>query len=118
MKTRAKPRTVSDYLKRLAPDQRAALRRLRRAILAAAPGARDCISYGVPALRYRGQLLVWYGAGKTHCSFFPSGIVSRFAGELKGFKTSKGTIRFQPEHPIPAGLVKKLVKARIARLKS
>jgi uncharacterized protein YdhG (YjbR/CyaY superfamily) len=112
----AKPRTVKAYLGRLRPQQRAALGRLRRDILTAAPGAEDCISYQIPALRYRGKVIVWYGAWKDHCSFFPGGIVARFRRELKGFEIAKGTIHFHPDHPIPARLVKKIVKAAIARL--
>lgn len=113
---RPKPKTVAAYLARLSPDKRAALERLRRAILAAAPGAEDCISYQVPALRYRGKVLVWYAAAKHHCSFFPGGMVAAFRRELRGFETAKGTIRFQPDHPLPGPLVRKIVKARIARL--
>jgi uncharacterized protein YdhG (YjbR/CyaY superfamily) len=110
-----KPKTVEEYLGRLSDDKRAALEDLRAAILAAAPGAEDCISYQMPALRYRGKVLVWYGASRNHCAFYPGGIVQAFADELRDFATSKGTIRFQPDHPLPAALVAKLVRAQIAR---
>lgn len=108
----AKPRTIDDYLARVSSDQRAALNRLRKAIRAAAPRAEECISYQLPAFRLDGRMLVWFGAGANHCSFYPGAVVQRFKRELDDFQISKGTIRFQPDHPIPAGLVRRLVKAR------
>ncbi len=115
MKSGPQGRTVAEYLAAVPAKQRAALRRLRKYILAAAPGAEDCISYQIPAVRYRGKVLVWYGAGASHCAFYPGGLVKEFAAELSKFSTSKGTVRFQPEAPLPAALIRKLVKARIAR---
>ena len=109
-------KTVSAYLKRLPPRQRAALQRLRREIRAVARGAEDCIAYQIPGLRYRGKVIASYAAWKDHCSFFPGGIVTKFRRELKGFETAKGTIHFQPDRPIPARLVRKIAKARIAML--
>lgn len=87
---------------------------LRRTIRSAAPDAEECISYGIPAFRLK-EMLVGFGATKKHCAFYlMSGTtVEVFAGELAGYDTSKGTIRFQPSKPLPAALVKKLVKARI-----
>jgi uncharacterized protein YdhG (YjbR/CyaY superfamily) len=111
---RARPKTIGQYLAGLGEPQRAALQRLRRAIRAAAPRAEECISYGIPAFRLDGEMLVWFGASANHCSFYPGGIVGEFKAELKEYSTSKGTIRFKPEHSLPATLVRKLVKARIA----
>ena len=113
-KRKSKPKTVDQYLSALGDEQRAALERLRTTILKAAPGAEECISYGLPAFRHEGRMLVWLGAAKSHCSFYPGGIVAAFQDELEGFQISKGTIRFQPQKPIPAALIRKLVKARIA----
>jgi uncharacterized protein YdhG (YjbR/CyaY superfamily) len=59
-------------------------------------------------------MLVWFGAARTHCAFYPGGLVQQFAADLADFETSKGTIRFQPDHPLPAALIRKIVKARIA----
>ena len=109
---KAKPATIDDYLARVSSGQRAALNRLRKAIRAAAPRAEECISYQLPAFRLDGRMLVWFGAGANHCSFYPGAVVQRFKRELDDFQISKGTIRFQPDHPIPAGLVRRLVKAR------
>ncbi len=112
---KTRPATVDEYLASLDDDKRAALERLRGIIRAAAPRAEECISYQLPAFRLDGRMLVWFGAGTNHCAFYPGGIVQPYASELKGFETSKGTVRFQPEHPLPATLVRKLVKARIAQ---
>jgi uncharacterized protein YdhG (YjbR/CyaY superfamily) len=112
----AKVTSIDDYLSRVPDDQRTALEMLRKAILAAAPRAEECISYSLPAFRLDGKLLVAFGASSNHCSFFPmSGtIVEAHKNLLKGYETSKGTIRFQPGKPLPAALIRTLVKARIA----
>jgi uncharacterized protein YdhG (YjbR/CyaY superfamily) len=109
---KARPKSIDGYLGRLDDEKRAALERLRKDIQAAAPGAEECISYGLPAFRLDGRMLVWFGAASNHCSFYPGGIVQAHAKELRGYDTSKGTIRFQPDRPLPASLVRKLVKAR------
>jgi ribosomal-protein-alanine N-acetyltransferase len=116
-KTKTKTTTTTDYLAALPPEQRAALEKLRKAILAAAPRAEECISYQLPAFRLDGKMLVWFGATKKHCAFYPGAVVQALADELSEYETSKGTIRFQPDHPLPAALVRKLVKARIAALR-
>lgn len=92
------------YLKRVAPGQRAALEKLRKTIRAAAPEAEECISYGLAAFRLGGKPLVAFGAGKGHCAFFPMNgtSVKEHSRELEGRDTSKGTIRFQPDDPLPA----------------
>ena len=110
-----KPQSIDDYLSRLTSDKRAALQKLRRAIRAAAPKAEECISYQIPAFRLDGRVLVWFGAATKHCSFFPGAApIKEHAAELEKYETSKGTIRFSPERPLPATLVRKLVKTRIA----
>ena len=111
-----KPATIDDYLALLSDDQRAALERLRRTIRSIVPKAEECISYQLPAFRLDGRVLVWFGAGAKHCAFYPGGLVPQFQRELRDYDTSKGTIRFQPDDPLPAALVRKLVKARIARV--
>ena len=108
-------RTVSEYLRKVRPDQRAALQRLRKAILAAAPGAEECISYGMPGFRRGGKVLVWIGATTRHCAFYPGGMSPALRKELSRWDTSKGTIRFQPTQPLPLTLIRRLVKARIAQ---
>ena len=112
----AKPKTVDDYLSALTDDKRVALEKLRTVIRSAAPKAEECISYQIPAFRLNGRMLVGFGATANHCAFYPmsSSTLKTYKGKLKAFETSKGTIRFQPEKPLPATLVRKLVKARIA----
>ncbi len=113
----AKPtaRTIDEYLAPLSDDQRAALQKLRKAIRAAAPKAEECISYQMPAFRLDGKLLVAFGAWANHCAFYPGSVMEAFKDELRDYDTTRGTIRFSSDHPLPAGLVRKLVKARIAR---
>jgi uncharacterized protein YdhG (YjbR/CyaY superfamily) len=115
MKRSAKPVDIDDYLVRLGDDKRAALEKLRKDIRAAAPRVEECISYQVPAFRLDGRMLVWFAAASKHCSFFPGAYpIKAYQKDLKKYATSKGTVRFAPDHPLPAALVKKLVRARIA----
>jgi len=109
-------KTIDQYLAGVNPRQRAALQKLRQTIRAVAPSAEECISYGIPAFRLNGRSLVFFGAWADHCSFYPGSSVTlkKFRDDLKDFETSKGTIRFSPQEPLPAALVKKLVKARMA----
>ena len=107
--------TIDEYLAELPADKRAALQRLRKQIKAAAPGAEECISYGLPSFRVKGRLLVHFGAAARHCAFYPGAVVEAHRRELGAYDISKGTIRFQPDAPLPAPLVRKLVKAQMAR---
>ena len=110
-----RPKTIDEYLAALSDDKRAALERLRRTIRAAAPKAEECISYQIPAYRQNG-MLVGFGATAKHCAFYlmSSSTVAAHKDELEDYDTSKGTIRFQADNPLPDALVRKLVKARIA----
>jgi uncharacterized protein YdhG (YjbR/CyaY superfamily) len=114
-KSKNKVKNIDDYLAALSDEQRAALQKLRKTIRAAAPKAEECISYQLPAFRLNG-LLVAFGATANHCAFYPmsASTVATHKQELVGYDTSKGTIRFQPDKPLPAALVRKMVKARIA----
>jgi uncharacterized protein YdhG (YjbR/CyaY superfamily) len=109
---------IDAFLARYSEETRAALEALRRTIARAAPEAVEGIGYGIPAFRYRGRPLVSFGAGKNerHCSFYVQSpaVMEAHRDELAGYDTSKGTIHFQPDKPLPARLVTKLVKARMA----
>jgi uncharacterized protein YdhG (YjbR/CyaY superfamily) len=113
------PKTVDGYLRTLSPDKRAALQKLRRTIRGITPKAVECVSYGVPGFRLDGKLLVSYAAAARHCSIFPGAYpVAALERELGAYSTSKGTVRFQPDKPLPATLVRKLIKARLAERKA
>jgi uncharacterized protein YdhG (YjbR/CyaY superfamily) len=111
-----KPTTIDEYFAGLKPEQRRVLDKLRRVIHHVAPNANECISYGIPAFCLNGRPFVFFGAWASHCAFYPgsSATLKKFRTELKDFQTSKGTLRFSPDKPLPGALVKKLVKARIA----
>jgi uncharacterized protein YdhG (YjbR/CyaY superfamily) len=114
--TRRKPKTIDEYLAGVDADHRDALQKLRETIHTVAPTAEECISYGIPAFRLNGRSLVFFGAWANHCAFYPgsSATLKKFRNELSDFQTSKGTLRFSPDKPMPVALVKKLLKARIA----
>jgi uncharacterized protein YdhG (YjbR/CyaY superfamily) len=111
---------IDGYLAALPAAKRGALQKVRAAIRAAAPRAEEGFSYGLPAFRLDERPLVCYGASTNHCSFFPMSpaVIRAHAEDLKKYETSKGTIRFPPDKPLPAALVRKLVKARIAELQA
>ena len=110
------PKTIDEYLAGVNADHREALQKIRETVHAVAPNAEECISYGIPAFRLNGRSLVFFGAWANHCAFYPgsSTTLKKFRNELRNFQTSKGTLRFSPDKPVPVALVKKLLKARIA----
>ena len=112
-------KSIDDYLAGLPRDQRRALEGIRKTIRAAVPKGEECISYGVPAFRVAGRVLVGFGAASGHCTFYPmSGtITAAHQAELSGYETSKGAIRFLAERPLPATLVRKLVRWRLAEMR-
>ena len=113
-KKRAPAQTVDDYLAALPEEARATLEKLRKVIKAAVPKATEVISYQIPMYKHHG-MLVGFAAFKDHCSFFPgANPIATHKDELKAYETSKGTIRFPIGKPLPAALVKKLVKTRVA----
>ena len=119
-KSKTRFNTIDEYLATLSADKRAALEDLRKTIKAIVPKAEEYITYGVPAFRLDGKMLVAFGAGANHCSFFPGSgaTVAAHQSDLEKYDTSKGTIRFSPDKPLPVALLRKLIKARIVENES
>ncbi len=113
------PVTIDEYLAGVPEPARSTLSQLRSVIRSAVPAeATETISYRIPAFRYKG-ILVWFAAFSDHCSFFPTAaMIAAFKKELKGFSTSKGTIQFPIDKPLPSALVKKMVRLRVAQNES
>jgi uncharacterized protein YdhG (YjbR/CyaY superfamily) len=113
-KNKTSAKDVDAYLRGVPPESRTVLENIRKTIKAAAPKAEELISYQVPAFKHCG-MLVYYAAFKSHCSFFVASksMMEELRDDLKPFDTSGVTIRFTPERPLPASLVRKIVRARI-----
>src|SRR5437879_10201894 len=118
-KGKGAPKSIDEYLAGVPEPARGTLNKIRAAIRSAAPPeATEIISYGMPAFKYK-EVLVWFAAFAKHCSLFPTAsVIEMFKSELKGFAKSKGTIQFPTDKPLPAALVRKMVKARIAKIES
>jgi uncharacterized protein YdhG (YjbR/CyaY superfamily) len=116
--TKRSPKTIDEYLASVNANHRDALQKIREVIHAVAPNAEECISYGIPAFRLNGRSLVFFGAWANHCALYPgsAATLKKFRNELRDFQTSKGTLRFSPDNPLPVALVKKLIKARVAQI--
>ena len=115
-KATAPPQTVNDYLAAVPEPARSTLNKVRAAIRSALPAdATEAISYRIPTFKYKGAV-VWYAAFSNHCSLFPGSlaVIKAFKNELKDYTTSKGTIHFPLNKPLPAALLKRIVKARLA----
>jgi uncharacterized protein YdhG (YjbR/CyaY superfamily) len=118
-KGKGAPKNVDEYLAGVPEPAHSALSKIRAAIRSAVPPeATETISYGMPAFKHKG-VLVWFAAFSNHCSLFPTAsVIEKFKNELKGYSTSKGTIHFPTDKPLPIALIKKLVKARVAQNES
>ena len=110
-------KTVEEYLAAVPEPARTTLNKIRATIRAAAPAeATEIISYGMPAFKHKGVLL-WYAAFAKHCSLFPTAaVIEKFKSQLKSYTISKGTIQYPADKPLPAALVKRIVKARVAQI--
>jgi uncharacterized protein YdhG (YjbR/CyaY superfamily) len=107
-------KTVDEYLAAVPEVQRRTLEKIRQAIRAAAPGAEELISYGIPLYKQNGHVAA-FGAFKKHCSFFPTSntMLKKYAAELKPYKVIGSTVQFPVDKPLPASLVKKMVKEKL-----
>jgi uncharacterized protein YdhG (YjbR/CyaY superfamily) len=117
-KTESPKKTVDRFIAALPPERRAWMETMRQTIQAAAPEAVEWFSYGMPGFKYRGRPLAYYSAWKNHYGYYAASgeIIAANAGALQGLATSKGTIQFPLEKPVPVALVKKMVKARIQEI--
>jgi len=115
-----KTRTVEAYLARVPEPARSTLEDLRATIAAAAPEATQEIAYDMPAFREDGRFLVSFAAYKRHCSLFPASqaVMAELGGELDPYLSGKGTLRFPPDDPIPPELVRRIVKIRLAEVRT
>lgn len=111
-----KPTTIDEYLATVNREQRVALDQLRKTIRAIVPRAEECISYKIPAFRLDGRIVAGFAAFTTGCSYFPfsGSTLGTLAAELKDYEKTKSSLHFDPAEPLPAALVRKLIKARIA----
>ena len=115
MKSGPAAKTVDEYLANLPEPARSTLTHIRAVIKSVVPKeTTEVISYRIPMFKYNG-MLVGYATFAKHCSLFPtgSGVIEMFAKELKGYKTSRGTIQFPSDKPLPDTLLKKIVKQRV-----
>src|SRR6516165_7550977 len=108
--------TIDAYLAAVKGERRRALQALRRTIRSILPRAEECISYGIPAFRLEGRVVAGFAATAKGCSYFPfSGSTLRtLARDVKNYDQTKGSLHFDPAKPLPATLVRKLIKTRIA----
>jgi len=113
------PKTVDEYLAAVPQPARGTLNKVRAAIRSVVPAeTTEVLSYRIPAFKYKGMLM-WYAAFSDHCSLFPTvSVIEQFKDELKPFRKSKGTIHFAVDKPLPAALVKKMAKVRVAQLEA
>lgn len=112
--------TIDEYLAAVSETQRAALEKLRKTIRSIAPKAEECISYRLPAFRLNGKIIAGFGTAAGHCSYYPfSGkTIVALKAQLAAYETSKGAIRFRTDRPLPAALVRKLVRTRMAEIEA
>lgn len=113
------PKNVDEYIASVPEPSRTALNKMRTAIRSAVPAdATEVISYQIPAFKHK-RVLVWYAAFAKHCSLFPTAaVIEQFKDELKDLSTSKGTVKFPIDKPLPLTLIKRLVRARVAQDKA
>ncbi len=116
-KKKVTQKTVDEYLTGVAEPARTTLSKVRAVIRSVVPAeTTEAISYGVPTFKLNGPV-IWYAAFSKHCSVFPTAaVIEQFKGELKAYTTSKGTIQFPVDKPLPATLLKKMVKARLVEI--
>ena len=112
------PATIDAYLASVSPEFRPLLRSVRKTIRAAAPQATESISYGIPTYKQDGQRVIYFSAAAKHCAIHMVRKAELDAAVRLGFGIGRGSIRFTPDHPLPARLITRIVKARLAEIRS
>ena len=113
------PRGIDDYMAGLAEPQRATLQELRQTIVSVIPDAEECISYGMPAFRKDGKIIAGFAAFKTHLSYLPhsGSVLGKLSDDLAGYRSTKGSLHFPNDRPLPKALVKKLIDVRLSEVR-
>lgn len=108
-------KTVSEYIAHAPPAARRALRALRAAVKAGAPGVTQRISYRIPTFDLDGRPLLYIAAFRDHASLYPvtAGMVARYGKAIARYRSGKGTLRFALDAPIPTALVRNLARVRV-----
>jgi len=111
-----RPKTIDEYLAPLSGEKLAALSKLRNTIRSIVPKAEECVSYGIPAFRLDGVVVAGFCATAKGCSYFPfsGSTLGALADDLRAYSQTKSSLHFRPDKPLPAALVRKLIKARVA----
>lgn len=110
--------SVDEYLKKVTPSQRAELGRIRQLVKQIAPEAEESISYGVPTFKYGKRPLIYFAAFKNHMSLFPTsdGMIEALGEKVSKFRTSRGTLRFTEDNPIPQPVIKEIILYRLENI--
>lgn len=108
-------KTTDEYIGNFSGGAKTYLETARRTILALDPEMKEKISYGFPTFELHGKNIVHIAAYENHYAFYPGGIVTQFVDELKDYKTSKGTVQFPLDKPVPYELIAEITKAAVAR---
>jgi uncharacterized protein YdhG (YjbR/CyaY superfamily) len=117
---RVTPRGIDEYLTELDEPQRTTLQHLRKTIASIVPDAEECISYGLPAFRSEGKVIAGFAAFKTHLSYLPhsGSVLGKLSDDLAGYRSTKGSLHFPIDQPLPKPLVKKLIDVRLSEVRS
>jgi uncharacterized protein YdhG (YjbR/CyaY superfamily) len=114
------PRGIDEYLAGLDEPARKTLQQLRQTIVSIVPDAEECISYGMPAFRKGGKIIAGFAAFKTHLSYLPhsGSVLGKLSGDLAGYRSTKGSLHFPIDRPLPKALVQKLIDVRLDEVRS
>jgi uncharacterized protein YdhG (YjbR/CyaY superfamily) len=110
--------SIDQYVASVDPQFRPLLRSVRRTIRAAAPQATESISYGIPTYKQDGQRVVYFSAAAKHCAIHMVRKADLDQAVRLGFGVGRGSIRFTPDHPLPARLLTRIVKSRLTEIRS